>query len=223
MMKTILSAALLAAGLMAGSAQAGVLYSDGSINGTVDALTINYGFQVADTFNLSGGSTLTSVQGVGLWLFPGDTATSVQWSILTSNGGLLGTTVASGTASLSLSSAGADSYGFSLYNAAFSLPNLKLGAGTYWLELQNLNVASGDSGYWDINGGPSNSWENTIGYMGSNNCGTSGWGNGVFEDCSSPFQIVGNVAVPEPATVSLVGVGLAAVGGWRLRRKAKSA
>ena len=46
-------------------------YSNGPINGTVDAWTINFGFVVSDsfTFNSPGGRYQLSF---GAWLFPGD-------------------------------------------------------------------------------------------------------------------------------------------------------
>jgi opacity protein-like surface antigen len=217
MKKLLLTAALFAAGLCAAApASAGVLYSDGAINGTVSGWTINYGFAVADTFTLSGNSNLTGVQGIGLWLYPGDAPTGLDWEILTSSGGNLGTMVASGAASLSSSFLGTNGYGYSLYSAAFSLSNIHLASGTYWIAFANATSTAGDPVYWDINGGPSRAWESALGY--DPNGGVCN-----FSECSDSFQIAGSAAVPEPGTLALLGAGLAGLGSWRARRKAKKA
>ena len=69
-------------------------YDNGPINGTTDAWTINFGYIVSDTF-VAGGS-VTGFQ-FGVWEFPGDAVSSVDWSITTEENG--GTVIGSGTAS----------------------------------------------------------------------------------------------------------------------------
>lgn len=56
-------------------------YDNGPINGSTDAWTINNGYVVSDTFFVNGGSSLVRGFYFGTWEFPGDTLTSVQWSI----------------------------------------------------------------------------------------------------------------------------------------------
>jgi hypothetical protein len=76
-----------------------VLYENGPINGTVDGWAIVSGYLcclVTDSFALAADSTVTGFQ-FGAWEFPGDTMTSVDWSI-TSQGNF-GTVYGSGTAS----------------------------------------------------------------------------------------------------------------------------
>src|SRR5271167_3818563 len=79
-------------------AQFGWSYDNGPINGTTDAWTINFGYIVSDTF-VAGGCYQGCVNGfqIGVWEFPGDTVSSVQWSI--TSGENSGTTFGSGTAS----------------------------------------------------------------------------------------------------------------------------
>ncbi|MGO9547589.1 MAG: hypothetical protein ACLPPF_22705, partial [Rhodomicrobium sp.] len=75
------------------------IYNNGPVNGTTDAWTINFGYVVSDTF------TFTDLTGYfvdqfsfGVWEFPGDTMTSVDWSI--TSGENSGTVFGSGTASV---------------------------------------------------------------------------------------------------------------------------
>src|SRR5208283_2640850 len=70
-------------------------YDNGPINGTTDAWTINFGYIVSDSY-VSDGSTVTGFS-FGVWEFPGDTMSSVQWSITSGENG--GTLYGSGTAS----------------------------------------------------------------------------------------------------------------------------
>ena len=102
-----------------------VLYDNGPDDGQI-AYTINFGYSVTNSFNLAAASTLNSAS-FSNWLFPGDTASSVDWSITTAPFG--GTTVGSGTASLSGVFEGNNSFGYDVYEQTFSLGGLNLGAG----------------------------------------------------------------------------------------------
>src|SRR5271167_1455694 len=81
--------------LAAATASGQVLYDNGPANGTVDAWTINFGYIVSDTFTLLNNSTVGGFD-FGVWEFPGDTLTSVDWSFTAYENG--GTLYASGTA-----------------------------------------------------------------------------------------------------------------------------
>ena len=59
---------------------AGTIYDNGPINGEVDAFTINFGFEVSDTFHLANSATVSDLS-FGAWVFPGDTVTSVEVAI----------------------------------------------------------------------------------------------------------------------------------------------
>src|SRR5271165_7294200 len=69
-------------------------YDNGRIDGNTDAWTINFGYIVSDTF-VAGGK-VSDFQ-FGVWEFPGDVLSSVQWSI--TSGENTGTVYGSGTAS----------------------------------------------------------------------------------------------------------------------------
>src|SRR5664279_1422214 len=62
-------------------AMAGTLYSNGPVNGTTDAWTINFGFSVTNSWTCDPqGGYGCNVEGfhIGVWLFPGDQLTSVD-------------------------------------------------------------------------------------------------------------------------------------------------
>ena len=70
-------------------------YDNGPINGTTDAWTINFGYIVSDSFTIDGDHPVEGFS-FGVWEFPGDVVTSVDWSITSSENS--GTVFASGTA-----------------------------------------------------------------------------------------------------------------------------
>jgi uncharacterized repeat protein (TIGR03803 family) len=135
-----------------GPPQGGDIYANGPINGNTDAWAINFGFIVSDTFTLGNG-TEGPVTGMsfGAWLFPGDTVTSVQLSISSEPNG--GTFYFNQTVNLTQDNCAANLRGFDVCteNTTFTGPNLN--AGTYWVNLQNASVPSGDPVYWDENSG----------------------------------------------------------------------
>jgi hypothetical protein len=178
----------------AGAGQSAVLYSNGPINGTINAWTINYGYAVSDSFTLTQAATVTGVD-FGVWAFPGDTMTSVDWGITSA----AGTYPITGTATVNTTYLSTNGYGYDLLTASFSLPQT-LAAGTYYLALQNASASNADPIYWDENNGPSAATENTLGPIGS-----------------QAFTVYGSSA-PEPATwgLMLAGLGLA---GYTLRRR----
>ena len=133
-----------------------IYYDNGPINGTTDAWTINFGYVVSDTFFTGDGENVERLW-FGVWEFPGDVLTSVDWSITTQENG--GTTLGSGTAS------GHDLTDQVHFRQPIRLrhrPDFCVGGRSvidsytkYWLNLQNATVPSGDPVYWDENSGPS--------------------------------------------------------------------
>ena len=63
------------------------MYDNGPINGTTDAWTINFGYIVSDSFLCRRHRNVDGFT-FGVWEFPGDTLSSVDWSItVAENGG----------------------------------------------------------------------------------------------------------------------------------------
>jgi hypothetical protein len=206
---TVLCLALAA---VSGSAQ--VLYDNGPINGTTDAWTINFGYSVSDTFTLLNNSTVGGFE-FGVWEFPGDILTSVDWSFTAMENG--GTLYGSGTASgknLNDQFISSNQYGYDIDKITAAGLNVSLNGGTYWLNLQNAVVPSGDPVFWDENSG--------IGCKGDN-----GSGGGCPSYASNPavgtlpsesFTITGTGTTPEPGSIMLFGSGILGLVGL-LRRK----
>ena len=146
--------AILCLALAALPAWAQVLFDDGPINGANDAWTINFGFVVGDTFILSANSTVGGFT-FGVWEFPGDVLTSVAWSVTEyyNFGTVYGSGVASGK-DLTDQFISLNQYGYDIDKITVSNLNVPLSAGaTYWLNLQNASVPSGNPVYWDENYG----------------------------------------------------------------------
>jgi len=196
-------------------ASAQVLYDDGPINGNVDAWTINFGFVASDTFTLLNNSTVSGFN-FGAWEFPGDTLTSVGWSITSQPDG--GTLYGSGTASgsnLTDQFISINQFGFDIDLITVSGLNVNLNAGTYWLNLQNAMVPSGDPVYWDENSG--------IGCKGDNGMGggcPSGAAFGFEPIPPEAFDITGTSggATPEPSSIVLFASGVLGVAGLKRRK-----
>ena len=199
----IASLTLLCLALAAIPAAANTLYSNGALNGTYDAFTINFGYIVSDNFALSGASTVTGFD-FYTWSYPGDTPIAVDWSITSAENG--GTNYGSGTgAALSNVVISTNGYGYQINRDTVSGLNVSLGAGTYWLNLQNAVTSQGNPLYWDENDGKSLASDSGIGTIGSES-----------------FDILGSTGTtnttPEPSSIMLFGSGVLGLAGV-LRRK----
>ena len=153
-----------------GPLDSGDIYDNGPINGNTDAWTINFGFIVSDTFTIANDQTPITGMSFGAWLFPGDTVTSVEVSITSGENG--GTSYFDQTVNFTQGScSNGNGYGFNICTETGSFNGPSLNAGTYWVNLQNASVPSGDPVYWDENSGvgctgqgcPSLASENSIG------------------------------------------------------------
>jgi len=184
-------------------------YDNGPINGTTDAWTINFGYVVSDTF-VAGGSNVTGFS-FGVWEFPGDVMSSVQWSITSAENG--GTVYGSGTASgssLTDTFISSNQYGYDIDTIAVSGLNVPEVSGTkYWLNLFNAAVPSGDPVYWDENSGKG---------CGGSGCPSSASESAVGTIPSEAFTIGGSGSIPEPSSIMLFGSGVLGLAGL-LRRK----
>jgi len=180
-------------------------YSNGPINGTTDAWTINSGFVVSDSFTISPGAP--PVDGIifGAWVFPGDVLTSVQVSITSSEFG--GTTFFDQVVNFTQSGCSANQFGFNVCTESSSLSPgnfINLTAGTYWLNFANAIAGLGDDPvYWDENSGPSSASENSVGTIPSESFTILGF-------CTTGCN---NNSVPEPSSIMLFGSGVLGLAG----------
>ncbi len=138
---------------------------------------------------------------------PGDVLESAQVSITSSEFG--GTSFYNAVVNFTQSGCSGNQYGFNVCTetstSGFSGPNLA--AGTYWLNLENAVVNTGDPIYWDENSGPSSASENSVGTI-----------------PSEAFTILDEIgtsssnSVPEPSSIMLFASGVVGLAGM-LRRK----
>ena len=174
------------------SPQDNVIYENGPANGTTDAWAINFGYVVSDSFvpNASG------VSGFDLyvWEFPGDKVSSVDWSITSSPFG--GTVYGSGTASVTDAFISTNQFGYNIDKISASGLNVNPTSGhTYWVNLANASVPSGDPVYWDENSGagchsegcPSQAYESAIGTIPSEAFDVTGSPSGCFQPSSPDY------------------------------------
>ena len=171
-----------------------LLYSNGPINGNINAWTINYGYEVSNTYTISQSAGWAQV---GLWLFPGDTVTSISWAFGTN---YLLSDISSGTSPVYVTNLYINSYGVQIAEASF---RVNAPAGSGWLTLYNAVATSGDIVFWDENDGPSSAWS---GGPASTSPGPIG---------SESFQLY---TVPEIGTLLSLGSGVIGMAGV-LRRK----
>ena len=181
--------------------------NNGPINGTTDAWTINFGYVVSDTFT----PDHTSVTGfqIGVWELPGDVLTSVDWSITLAENG--GTVYGFGTAATTDTFISSNQFGYDIDKISVTGLNVGLNAGTYWLNLQNAVVPSGDPVYWDENSGQG---------CGGGGCPSQASESAVGTIPSEAFTVHGGMGpmTPEPGSILLFGSGILGIAGL-LRRK----
>jgi PEP-CTERM motif len=212
----LLTVLCLVLGVIPAAAQ--VLYDNGPINGTTDAWTINFGYVVSDSIQVSGSIENPTESIFGVWEFPGDTMTSVDWSITGSENG--GTVYGSGTASganLSDKFLSTNQYGYNIDLITISGLNVNLNAGTYWLNLQNAVVPSGDPVYWDETSGKGCGGNDGKG----GGCPSQASESAVGTIPSEAFTIIGNGtsgSTPEPNSILLFGSGILGLAGVLRRR-----
>ena len=134
----------------------------------------------------------------------------MDWSITSQeNGGIV---YGGGTASVTQQFISVNAYGYWEYEVTANGLNVRLNAGTYWLNLQNATVPSGDPVYWDENSGagcnspgcPSLASDSAVGTIPSESFTITGTG--------------GTGTVPEPSGIVLLASGLVGLAGM-MRRK----
>ena len=201
----IASLSLLVLCLAALPAMADTLYDNGPINGTTDGWTINFGFVVSDTFTLGSNSTVNGLA-FGAWLFPGDVLQTAEVSITSAEFG--GTTFTDQVVSFTQSGCVGNQYGYNVCTETGTLTDVNLNAGTYWLNLQNASVNTGDPIYWDENSGPSQASENSVGTVPSE----------AFTVLGTNGTSTTSTTVPEPSSIMLFGSGILGLAGMLSRK-----
>jgi hypothetical protein len=188
------------------------VYDNGPTNGTTDGWTINFGFAVSNSFT-SGGGVVNGLN-FAAWLFPGDTLQNAEVSITSEEFG--GTTYFDGTVNFTQSGCVGNQYGYNVCNESGTFADTNLDAGTYWLNIQNANVDTGDPIYWDENSGPSSASQNSIGTIPSESFTLYG---GTGTSTTSTTSTTGTTgSTPEPSSIMLFGSGILGLAGV-LRRK----
>jgi hypothetical protein len=177
------------------------VYSNGPINGNTDAWAINFGFIISDTFNVTNSGTTITGGGFGMWLIPGDTLTSAELSI--TSGENSGTSYFDQTVNFTHGACTANQYGYNVCqeNTVFNGPTLN--SGTYWLNLQNASVPSGDPVFWDENSGPSMASNSAVGSIPSESFTVLGTSSETTSTTTST-----TTSVPEPSSIMLFGSGI---------------
>jgi len=203
-----LSLSALCLMLAAVPAAAQTVYNNGPINGNVNGWTINFGFIVSDTFNVTNNNTTITGSSFGIWLFPGDTLTSAELSITSNENG--GTSYFDQTVNFTQGSCTKNEYSYNVCqeNTIFNGPTFNMG--TYWLNLQNASVPNGDPVYWDMNSGLSSASASSIGTIFSESFTVLG------SESSTTTSTTGTV--PEPSSLMLFASGFFGLAAL-LRRK----
>ena len=198
--KWLTLAGVAAAALCAASnatAGPGVLYSNGPINGTINSWNIT-DFQVSDSFTLTKTSVVTEMT-FGAWLDSGSPLLSVDWGISSSPFADDGSSAPSSSFHV---------FGTEADSETISIGPLKLAPGLYYITLSHAVQSDGTAVFWDENDGPSSAGLATP-------SGTILPGDPAG---SESFQILGNTAVPEPATWAMMLLGLLGVGALQRSR-----
>ena len=212
----IASLTILCLALAAVPAFAQWSYDNGRINGTTDAWTINFGYVVSDTFFTNASNPVVTGFSAGVWEFPGDSVTSVDWSLTGSENAPCPSELCfgSGTAVAKDTFISTNQFGYDIDVITVSGLNVQVSGGVLgWLNLQNAVVPSGDPVYWDENSGAG---------CGGTNCPSSASESAVGTIPGEAFTIGGTSGsqgtTPEPSSIMLFGSGILGLAGV-LRRK----
>ena len=186
----MLSVAAVAAALaVPDAASAGVLYENPASDFGYNSTPIGYDdvepHYAGNVFTLASASTVTGVN-FAAWNAPNDLIKTVRWRILDDIFGF-GATLAQGEASVSSNFNTLNFYNVFVTDNTFTIPNLNLGAGAYWLYLYGAITFDGE---WA-------SWDNTP-------LGTANFDNNSGRTSGNSFRIYGEPLVRDPGNGCLL-------------------
>ncbi len=142
------------------------IYDNGPVNGEVNALLINFGSAVTNSFYDPNGLVVINNLTFGVWLSSGDSIQSVDLSVGSTPYG--SDVFSRRTLNVSPGPCFTNRYGYSVCDVSVD-PGVSA-SGNLWLTLQNAQSSSGNPIYWDQNSGagcmsqgcPSIALENTV-------------------------------------------------------------
>ncbi|HEY5301350.1 MAG TPA: PEP-CTERM sorting domain-containing protein [Acetobacteraceae bacterium] len=166
----------------------------------------------AQEFTLAGPVTITSVGFNSIVLGSGQTGTAANYQFLDANGagGLPGTLITSGAGAPLTATSGPVGARFASTNYSFDITPLMLAAGDYYVSIQEVTTNSSD--FLSRGSAASGAAESVDGGV------TYSAGYAGFD--SIAVSLKGGTAIPEPATLVVLGVGL--LGLAMARRKASA-
>ncbi len=241
-MNTRLAAIAVAATLLAGTAQAAILFDNGPVVDSANlsilptgstglGYTSSAAFRLADNFTVSGPSW--NVESISFYAYQTNagvfTFTGATWSIIAGTNVNSGTVIASGTTAVSngglvgyrVTPATLTNTARAIYRITADMPDFSLSAGNYFLTWALAGTSTSGPFVPPV-----------IGSLGSGNAlqgPTSGTFTGLTDAGSGltldlPFTINGSVAaVPEPASWAMMLIGFGGVAGaLRARRRQAS-
>jgi|GEM_PF-1302518 len=229
----VVPALVVAVLALAGGAQAGVLYENPGSGYSFNSTPIGYD---PDSFNYAGNSFVLGsaavVTGVNFasWHTTSDLIKSVSWAVLDDKVGL-GTILAKGAASVSANFNQLNFYNAAIADNTFTIPDLTLGAGTYWLYLSEAVTFDGLPTSWDnttlgtslYHNGSGRTSGNTFRIYGEALIRDPGNGGGDGDPCHTNLPLAcgggSTGAVPEPASWALMIAGFGLAGATLRQRR----